>query len=163
MERAQPHARSDPGIANPHAADLPPLNTSDPQRSVIIWDSRGSCHQLISRVVTACGARPRWIEEFFALQRVECSHWCSLAVVALGACPSPGDLGLEIIRSLKRQGFKVISYEEGAQSWPLRVRCHVLLAGSSWLLDSAKAEFAQEGVPAVTEQKTTIRWGKGKI
>jgi transcriptional regulator with GAF, ATPase, and Fis domain len=65
-------------------------------------------------------------------------------VVALGACPSPDDIGLHIIRSLKRKGFRVISYEEGAQSWPLSVRCQILLVGSLWLLDSAQAEFAQE-------------------
>jgi transcriptional regulator of acetoin/glycerol metabolism len=36
-------------------------------------------------------------------------------VVALGSHPSSDNL--EIIHSLKRKGFKIISYEEGAQSW----------------------------------------------
>lgn len=144
MDRTPPRSRSDPGLANAHSVDLHSLNKSDPQRTVIVWDSRGSRHQLISRVVSACGARPRWVDDFLAIQQVELSQGCSLAVVALGACPSPDDLGLEIIRSLKRKGFKVISYEEGAQSWPLGIHCHVLLAGSLWLLDSAKGEFAQE-------------------
>jgi transcriptional regulator with PAS, ATPase and Fis domain len=65
-------------------------------------------------------------------------------LVALGACPSPGDLDLEIIRGLKREGFKIISYAEGAHAWPLGIRCQVLLAGSLWLLDTTKAEFAHE-------------------
>ena len=72
------------------------------------------------------------------------SYSCNLAVVALGSDPLPGNLDLENIRSLQRQGLRVICYGEGVQSWPLGIRCQVLLAGSSWLLDSAKAEFAQE-------------------
>jgi DNA-binding NtrC family response regulator len=51
---------------------------------------------------------------------------------------------LEAIRSLKRQGCRVIGYAAGVQSWPLRLRSQVLLAGVSWLLDSTQAEFAQE-------------------
>lgn len=144
MERLPPHSQPDPGSANPHSIDLHLLNPSDPQWTIIAWDARRSRHHLIDRVVSACGARPRWVEGVLAIQQVEFSHRCSLAVVALGACPSPDDIGLEIIRSLKRKGFKVISYEEGAQSWSLGIRCQVLLAGSLWLLDSAKAEFAQE-------------------
>jgi hypothetical protein len=77
---------------------------------------------------------PRLVEGGQAIRQVEVSQWCSLAVVALGSRPFPDSIGLEIIRSLKRKGFKVISYEEGAQSWSLGVRCQVLLAGSLWLL-----------------------------
>jgi transcriptional regulator with GAF, ATPase, and Fis domain len=51
---------------------------------------------------------------------------------------------LEGIRSLKRKGFRVICYDDGAHSWPLNRRCQALLAGASRLLDSAKAEFSQE-------------------
>ena len=58
--------------------------------------------------------------------------------------PAPGQLDLEAIRSLKRQGCSVIGYAAGVRSWPLRRRCQVLLAGVSWLLDSTQAEFAQE-------------------
>ena len=103
-----------------------------------------SRHHLISHVVSACGARPRWVEDVPALQLVELSQRCHLAVVALGSYLSSDNLGLEIVRSLKRKGLKVISYEEGAQSWSLGVRCQVLLAGSLWLLDSAKTGFAEE-------------------
>ena len=72
------------------------------------------------------------------------SRGCALAVVALGACPAPGDLGVEAIRSLKQKGFKVICYADGAPSWPLRVRCQLLVAGACWLLDSVTAAFADE-------------------
>jgi transcriptional regulator with GAF, ATPase, and Fis domain len=93
--------------------------------------------------MSACGAQPLWLNSVRAIRRVEVSQRCSLALVALGACPSPDDIGLEIVRTLKRKGFKVISYQEGAQSWSLGVRCQVLLAGSLRLLDSAKAGFAE--------------------
>jgi transcriptional regulator with PAS, ATPase and Fis domain len=51
---------------------------------------------------------------------------------------------LEGIRGLKLKGLRIICYEEGVQSWPLSIRCQVLLAGSLWLLDSAQAEFPHE-------------------
>ena len=69
---------------------------------------------------------------------------CSIALVALGARPSPDDLGLEVIRTLKQKGFKIICYEDGAHAWPLGIQCHPLLAGSLKLLDSANADFAAE-------------------
>jgi DNA-binding NtrC family response regulator len=51
---------------------------------------------------------------------------------------------VEAIRSLKQKGFKVICYADGALSWPLRVRCQLLVAGAFWFLDSAAAEFTHE-------------------
>src|SRR5262245_31475730 len=79
-----------------------------------------------------------------AIQEVECSPCSSIALVALGARPSPADLALEVIRTLKQKGFKVICYEDGAHGWPLGTQCRPLLAGSLRLLDSAKADFAAE-------------------
>jgi transcriptional regulator with PAS, ATPase and Fis domain len=137
MDTIQPPSRSDPGAAN-----LYPPNQSDAQWTVIAWDARRSRHQLITHVVLACGARPHWVEDALGLQQLELSQRCRLAVVALGSYPSADNL--EIIHSLKRKGFKVVSYEEGAQSWSLGVRCQVLLDGSLWLLDSGKKEFVEE-------------------
>jgi transcriptional regulator with GAF, ATPase, and Fis domain len=143
MDTTQPPSRADTSSANLQPANLHPPNKSESQWTVIVWDVRRSCQHLISRVMSACGAQPRWVEGVQAIQQVEVSQRCNLAVVALGACPSPDDIGLEIIRSLNRKGFKVISYAEGAQSWSLGVRCQVLLAGSLRLLDSAKTGFAE--------------------
>src|SRR5262249_44165000 len=67
-----------------------------------------------------------------------------LAVVALEACPAPGEIGVEGIRSLKSKGFRVICYEEDSHSWSLSKRCEVLLAGASLFLDSARREFGQD-------------------
>lgn len=48
------------------------------------------------------------------------------------------------MHSLKQKGYKVICYADGAPSWPLRVRCQLLVAGAFWLLDSVTAAFADE-------------------
>jgi transcriptional regulator with GAF, ATPase, and Fis domain len=124
------------------AGHLP--NMATPQPTVIACDPKGTRHQLISHVVSECGSRARWVEDVLVIQQVEFSCASNLAIVALGACPSPGDPCLEAIQSLKRKGFKVICYEDGAESWSLGTRCLVLLAGSSCLLDSAAMEFPHE-------------------
>jgi hypothetical protein len=141
MERMQPRSWSAPGAGAPHLADLDLPNKADPEWTVLMWDARQARPPLISRIVCECGARPRWVDGLSAIPPVEFSRRCNLAVVALGACPSPGALCLEGIRRLKQKGFRIICYEEGVQSWPLSLRCQVLLAGASWLLDSAKAGF----------------------
>jgi transcriptional regulator with GAF, ATPase, and Fis domain len=122
----------------------PVLKSSDSSFSVIVWDHHRARLQLITRLISECEARPRWVESLSAIQEVECSLYSSIAFVALGACPSPDDLGLEVIRSLKQKGFKIICYEDGAHAWPLGIQCHPLLAGSLKLLDSANGDFAAE-------------------
>src|SRR5919108_2276050 len=102
MERMRPRSWSAPGAGARHLADLDLPNKADPQRTVLTWDARQSRLQLISRIVCECGARPRWVEGLVAIPQVEFSSGCNLAVLALGACLSPGDLCLEDIRSLKQ-------------------------------------------------------------
>jgi transcriptional regulator with GAF, ATPase, and Fis domain len=144
MKSTQPPSWSAPGLAASQLTDLNFIPTSTPQCTVIIWDHRPSRLQLIRRIVAQCGALPRRVEEASAFQEVECASNCNLAVIALGMCPSPVNLNLESISTLKRKGFRIICYENGVQSWPLSLRCQVLRASSSWLLDSAKVEFAQD-------------------
>src|SRR5215510_6194063 len=137
MQRTPPDSWSAPGSTDQHveASYLPDMAT--PQPTVIACDPKGTRHQLISHVVSECGARSRWVNDFLAIQQVDSSCVSTLAIVALGACPSPGDPCLEAIQSLKRKGFKVISYADSTESWSLGTRCLVLLAGSTCLLDSA--------------------------
>jgi transcriptional regulator with GAF, ATPase, and Fis domain len=144
MERTRRHSSSDSGLPFQHTAARHLPDTTTPQPTVIACDPKGTRHQLISHIVSECGARPRWVNDFLAIQQVESFCVSNLAIVALGACPSPGDPCLEAIQSLKRKGFKVICYEDGAESWSLGTRCLVLLAGASYLLDSAAMEFTHE-------------------
>jgi transcriptional regulator with GAF, ATPase, and Fis domain len=120
------------------------LKPSDLSLTVIVWDHQRSRLQLITRLVSECGARAHWVENFSAIQDTELALACSIALVAVGARPSPDDLGLEVVRTLKQKGFKIICYEDGAYAWPLGIQCHPLLAGSLRLLDSANADFAAE-------------------
>src|SRR6266508_3335827 len=144
METTHPHSWSSPSLALPRLADTDPRQTSQPQPTVLLWDPQPSRLQFVSRIIAECGAYLRCLEEVSAIPQPECSRLCTSAVLALGACPSPDDIGLEAIRSLKRSGVRVICYGDGAQSWPLSIRCQLLLAGSLWLLDSTRAEFAGE-------------------
>lgn len=120
------------------------LKSSGSFFSAIVWDHQRSRLQLITRLVSECGARPRWVESFSAIQDAEFYLGCSIALVGLGARPSPADLSLEVIRTLKQKEFKIICYADGARSWPLGMQCYPLLAGSLRLLDSAHAGFASE-------------------
>ena len=144
MGTRQPRAWSAPGPALPRLTAPDLRDTSEPPWTILLWDPRPARLEVVSRLIVTCGARLRCNDEVSAIPQVESSRGCALAVVALGACPSPGDLGVEAIRSLKQKGFKVICYADGAPSWPLSVRCRLLVAGAFWLLDSATAEFAHE-------------------
>ena len=117
------------------------VKPSDSSLSVIVWDHQRARLQLVTRLISECEACPCWMESLSAIQEVECSLGFSIALVALGARPSPDDLGLEVIRTLKQKGFKIICYEDGAHAWPLGIQCHPLLAGSLKLLDSANGGF----------------------
>jgi transcriptional regulator with PAS, ATPase and Fis domain len=144
MARIRPHSQSgaDSYVPSPRTPD--PLHTSNPRWNIMLWDPRPSRFQLVSHIIAASGARVCRVEGFAAIRRVESRDGCPLAVVALEACPAPGEIGLEGIRSLKRKGFRVICYEEDAQSWPLSKHCEVLLVGASLCLDSARREFGQD-------------------
>jgi transcriptional regulator with GAF, ATPase, and Fis domain len=120
------------------------LKPSDSSFSVIVWDQQRARRQRIARLISECKACPCWLESLSSIQEVECSVYSSVALVALGARPAPDDLGLEVVRSLKQKGFKIVSYEDGAHAWPLGLQCHPLLAGSLKLLDSANADFTSE-------------------
>jgi two-component system, NtrC family, response regulator len=144
VQRTPPHSCSAPDSVVPCPPDPDSQRTSVPQGTVLLWDPQSSRRQLVRRHIEACGVRLRCIEDASALLRVKRSGDFTIAVVALEGVPSPGDPSLEGMLRLTRQGFRVICYEDGAQSWPLSVRCQLLLAGSSWLLDSTNAEFASE-------------------
>ncbi len=78
------------------------------------------------------------------VQQAEFSPATSVALVAPGARPAPGDLSLEVVHTLRRKGFQVIAFEEGAHQWPLGSQCRLLLAGALCVLDSSEPEFAPE-------------------
>jgi DNA-binding NtrC family response regulator len=144
MATTQPHSWSTPELVLPRIADPNVHQTFQSQATILLCDPQSSRRQVVGRLIAECGVRLRCSKEVSAIPHIEHSGVCTFAVVALGACPSPDDIGLEAIRGLKRRGVRVLCYEDGAQAWPLSIRCRLLLAGSLWLLDSTKVEFAGE-------------------
>jgi transcriptional regulator with GAF, ATPase, and Fis domain len=112
--------------------------------TVLIWEHQSSRLKLIERVVSACGASPLLIEGLAAIDNLQFSPSCCLAIVALETCPTEDSLGLDVIRRLKNLGFFVTSHEQGADSWTLGERCRALLVGAACVLDSGKKDFTEE-------------------
>jgi len=151
MARIRAHSRSGSDSYVPYPLTPDRLHTPDPRWNIMVWDPRPSRFQLVSHIISECGARACRVERFSAIRQVEYRDGCHLAVVALEAFPAPGEIGLQGIRSLKCKGFRVICYEEDSQSWPLSKHCEVLLAGASSFLDSARREFDQDLQRHVTQ------------
>ena len=58
-----------------------------------------------------------------------------------GTGGEPDGAGTCAIRDLKRQGFEIVAYEDGTESWSVKLRCLSLLAGAAQLLDSGAPNF----------------------
>ncbi|NOT56605.1 MAG: sigma-54-dependent Fis family transcriptional regulator [Deltaproteobacteria bacterium] len=144
MKSKEPLARSTLGLALPPPVLLGLPHEPDTEWTVMIWDECRSRLQLIRCALARCGIHTRVIEDFSALDQGQWPTRGTTVVIALGACPSPGTRELEIIRDLRHKEFTVISYGEGALSWPIGARCRALLAGASWILDSAQDDFADQ-------------------
>ena len=107
-----------------------------------MWDEQRSRVPRIKRIIEEHGARPCLIESLADLEKIKLSTACGIALVALGRAPSAQMISLQVIRSLKQKGFRIVCFEEEAESWPLSARCRHLLAGSAWLLDSSRSDFS---------------------
>jgi hypothetical protein len=130
METRQRHTWVAPSSAYPPLAASALCAPSEPLWTILVWDARPARLAVVRQLIVACGAHPRCNAEGAALPPGESTRECALAVVALEACPTPGDRGVEVIRSLKQKGVKVICYADGAPAWPLSVRCQLLVAGA---------------------------------
>src|SRR5215470_3344193 len=104
------HSRSNPASRNS-------LHRLGSEWTVIIWDPYQDRLRSLTQAVSECGAQPLWIKELSAIEQIEYSNNCSIALVALGSCQPLDALGLDVIRRLRKKGFKVIGYEERICSW----------------------------------------------
>ena len=135
---------SPPNSSSSEPAPPRPLNTPGHARTVLVWETQNPRLQVITRMILGDGFRARWIRALFDIQELRRSPACSVAIVALGGMPSPHGSSVQAVRALKERGFKIICYEDNAESWPVAMRCQALLAGALCLLDSAKRSFRQE-------------------
>jgi transcriptional regulator of aromatic amino acid metabolism len=106
------------------------------QWHVILWDRQPQRRARIRQLVSALG--PRAIE-IFDVHRAMLSSTCCVAVLGTGR--ETDGAGLCAIRDLKRKGFQIMAYEDGAESWSVKLKCLSLLAGATQLLDSGTANF----------------------
>ncbi len=60
------------------------LHVSDPKCTVLVWDRKKSRRQLLDHIVEECQIHSCWLEELSAIEHVERSPYCRIAVVALG-------------------------------------------------------------------------------
>jgi DNA-binding NtrC family response regulator len=122
----------------PDVGSLDQFGAKKPVRQpcVVLWDKQPRRRAKIRQLVNALGARPI---EVLDVQRVISCSACSVAAVAAGI--QPDGAGMCAIRDLKSQGFQIVAYEDGSESWGINFRCLSLLAGASQLLDSEGANF----------------------
>ena len=117
---------------------------------VVVWESQTSRLRLIDRVVSDCGARTYRVEEWDDVEKALWSSCCA-AVVALGPYQTDEALTSKVIGRMKQAGLTVVAHERGAQSWSVGLRCRVLLAGASCVLDSDESGFSRELRRVMTE------------
>jgi DNA-binding NtrC family response regulator len=123
----------------------------------MLWDQNGQRRQEISKIIESAGLQPIAIEDSSDCVRVEFSAKCCIAVVTTG--PVASGVGMQVIADLKAKGFNVIAYEDGAESWPIGMKCLPLLAGAVQLFDSSRTDFSRQlcetidGIVCVETQK----------
>jgi two-component system response regulator AtoC len=136
------HLKADENVSAGSNGKTPPATANG--ESVIVCGGRSSrAVQLIKRIINTCAAAPVWFDDYHVAAQVEPEAGCSVALVALDGCPVQGAPVLEVIRTLKRRGFRVLCFAENVQAWPLGQRCRTLLAGALGLYDSDAPEFAE--------------------
>lgn len=114
----------------------------EPDCLVVLWDECRDREHEISRVIKNAGIQTVVVADFSELQLIEFSAKCFIAVASTGAMAVGA--GMQVIRDLKAQGFKVLAHGQGAGSWPIRTKCLPLLAGAVQLFDSSATEFLSD-------------------
>ncbi len=110
---------------------------------VVLRDENASRRELISQVITSCGARALVVHDVYEINELDRGEQ-SLAVAALGKGSLPDEMSLSVIQELKAKHFKTISYEDSVFSWPIGFRCRALLNGALLLLDSSSTTFTTD-------------------
>jgi len=115
-----------------------------PDRTMLLWDANPERLHSIARLVKSCGADTFDIRETSQVGDAVNSSRLGVGLVALGESQFEITDSLSVIRTLKLKGFKVISYAPGVFSWPIALRCKVLLSGASLLFDSSSPAFSED-------------------
>ena len=120
------------------------------QWRVILWDQQPQRRARIRQLIQALGAR---VIEVLELP----PHFsaCACCVAALGiSCERDGE-GMRAVRDLKREGFEIVAYGDGTDSWSVKLKCLSLLAGATQLFDSGHANFDGQFTDALAHVLST--------
>jgi DNA-binding NtrC family response regulator len=109
---------------------------------VMLSDEHRDRQREVREIINSTGAQAVVIGCFSDLGLIQFSSKCFVAIASTGA--TAGGAGMQFIRDLKAKGFKIVAYEDGAGSWPIKTKCLPLLAGAVQLLDSSRTEFRRE-------------------
>ena len=112
--------------------------------TVLLWEPDDFRFEAVAEVVRICGSMPTKILGISRLDAVLRLDQGKVAVVALGEFHLGVSESLDLIRTLKFNGFNVIAYGAGVLEWPIGVRCRALLSGASLLLDSSLCSFTAD-------------------
>jgi len=113
-------------------------------RTVLLWDANSERLDSIALLVESCGANTHDISEPSQVNDAVYSSRLSVGLVALGESQFEITDSLRVLSALKLKGFKIISYAPGVFSWPIALRCKVLLSGASLLFDSSSSTFSED-------------------
>jgi transcriptional regulator with PAS, ATPase and Fis domain len=109
----------------------------------LLCERRAARLETVSRVVGECGAGLYESGSFDSFGEGK-QRAGGIVLVAVDECPEAGAPLAEQIGALRRAGLLVVCYGDGVRLWPVGRRCRLLLAGALDVLDSGRAEFAQE-------------------
>lgn len=140
---------SEESLANVSISSQSETSADYAGQKVVVWDDKQPRLQMVNRVISCCGAKSDCREGIADLAALQPSQSSLIAVVALaGMSESPGsgiaNLALERLCLLRRKGYRIVAYEDGAHDWPLGVQCQTLLSGANRLLDSAQPDFSHQ-------------------
>jgi DNA-binding NtrC family response regulator len=113
-------------------------------RLVLVHDPDATNDRALDDALASCALLPRRIRDTAALERARRSDDCGIALVAVGADARELLAREDAVSVLKRKGYTVLCFLDGAGRWALGAQCRLLLAGASHLLDATGPAFALE-------------------
>ncbi len=112
-------------------------------RIIVVHDRRPETFRRLAEALAGCQLRLRWVPDRPTIAQLRPDD-CGIALVAVAGEPNASSPALETVAVLKRKGYTVLCYWEGAAGWALGAQCRLLLSGASHVMDSADAAFVAD-------------------
>jgi transcriptional regulator with GAF, ATPase, and Fis domain len=126
-------------------SDTEPGNTHrvrNNPRIVIVNHAPTEAAVAIDDVIASCAVVPRRVSPGSHIDRR--ADECGIALVVADGPPSFQAPVLEDVRRLKIGGFVVLCCARDANTWPLGVRCRLLISGAAEVFDSTASGFTHD-------------------